>query len=161
MILLVRAVGQVMQMKDACSWPLAGALLVRSPSRAYSSHRLSRWFWLGSLSERQPPAPLVEQKCFSYKIRAKRDDKKIIVLEDVLYDTERDAGTGLGTEKYRTIFCRGKGHYRENTDPINEYRRGIFLFWRASPATFLTSTNYCFFAMNVFCRYRVKAFHRK
>ena len=65
----------------------------------------------------------------SYKIRAKRDDKKIIVLEDVLYDTERDAGTGLGTEKYRTIFCRGKGHYRENTDPINEYRRGIFLFW--------------------------------
>ena len=25
-----------MQMKDACSWPLAGALLVRSPSRAYS-----------------------------------------------------------------------------------------------------------------------------
>ena len=33
-----------MQMKDACSWPLAGALPVRCPSRAYSSHRLSRWF---------------------------------------------------------------------------------------------------------------------
>ena len=33
-------------MKDACSWPLAGALLVLCPSRAYSSHRLSRWFWL-------------------------------------------------------------------------------------------------------------------
>ena len=31
-------------MKDACSWPLIGALLVRCPSRAYSSHRLSRWF---------------------------------------------------------------------------------------------------------------------
>ena len=30
--------------------------------------------------------------------------------------------------------------------PLNEYCRGIFLFWKASPATFLTSTNYCFFA---------------
>ena len=82
---------------------------------------LQLWsFALGSLSERQPPAPLVEQKCFSYKIRAKRDDKKIIVLEDALYDTERDAGTGSGTEKYRTFFCRGKGHHREKTDPLNK-----------------------------------------
>ena len=30
--------------------------------------------------------------------------------------------------------------------PLNECCRGIFLFWRASPATFLKSTNYCFFA---------------
>ena len=75
--------------------------------------------------------------------------------------TERDARTGSGTEKRRTIFCGGKEHHRKNTDPINECCRGIFLFWKASPATFLTSTNYCFFAMNVFCRYRVKAFHRK
>ena len=42
MILLVRAVGQVMQMKDACSWPLAGALLVLCPSRAYSSQMCIR-----------------------------------------------------------------------------------------------------------------------
>ena len=45
--------------------------------------------------------------------------------------------------------------------PLNECYWGIFLFWKASTATFLTSTNDCFFAMNVFCRYRVKAFHRK
>ena len=44
MTLLVRVVGQVTQVKDACSWSLAGALPVRCPSRAYSSHRLSRWF---------------------------------------------------------------------------------------------------------------------
>ena len=87
----------------------------------FSQKALQLWsFALGSLSERQPPAPLVEQKCFSYKIRAKRDDKKIIVLEDALYDTERDAGTGSGTEKYRTFFCRGKGHHREKTDPLNK-----------------------------------------
>ena len=30
-------------------------------------------------------------------------------------------------EKRRTLFCRGKGHHRENSDPINEYRRGAFL----------------------------------
>ena len=30
-------------------------------------------------------------------------------------------------EKRRTLFCRGKGHHRENPDSINEYRRGTFL----------------------------------
>ena len=29
--------------KDICSRPLAGALPVRCPSKAYSNHRLSRW----------------------------------------------------------------------------------------------------------------------
>ena len=29
-------------------------------------------------------------------------------------------------KKCRTLFCRGKEHHRENTDPINEYRRGAF-----------------------------------
>ncbi len=35
----------------------------------------------------------------------------------------------FGTEKCGTIFCGGKGHHRENSDPINEYRRGLFPFW--------------------------------
>ena len=41
--------------------------------------------------------------------------------------TERDARTGSCAEKRRTLFCRGKGHHRENPDSINEYRRGAFL----------------------------------
>ena len=40
--------------------------------------------------------------------------------------TKRDARVGSGAEKRGTIFCRGKGHHRENPDPINEYRRGAF-----------------------------------
>ena len=40
--------------------------------------------------------------------------------------TERDARTGSCAEKRRTLFCRGKGHHRENPDPINECRRGAF-----------------------------------
>ena len=44
--------------------------------------------------------------------------------------TGRDAGAGSGAEKRRTIFCGGKGHHRENPDPINEHRRGIFPFGR-------------------------------
>ena len=50
---------------------------------------------------------------------------------------EREAGTGSGTEKCGTIFCGGKGHHRENSDPISEYRRGFFPFWEASSAVFL------------------------
>ena len=30
-----------------------------------------------------------KRKYFSYKIRAKRDDKEIVILEDALYDTAR------------------------------------------------------------------------
>ena len=48
--------------------------------------------------------------------------------------TERDARTGPGTEKRRTIFCGGKGNHRENPDPINEYRRGTLPIWEASSA---------------------------
>ena len=112
-----------MMVGKVVKYKLKGAVAQAPTKRPelFSRKALQLWsFALGSLSERQPPAPLVEQKCFSYKIRAKRDDKKIIVLEDALYDTERDAGTGSGTEKYRTFFCRGKGHHREKTDPLNK-----------------------------------------
>ena len=34
--------------------------------------------------------------------------------------TERDAGTGSGTEKCRTFFCRGKEHHRENADTLKK-----------------------------------------
>ena len=51
--------------------------------------------------------------------------------------TQRDAGTGLGTEKCRTFFCRGKGRHREKPDPLNKYRRGAFPRWEASSADFL------------------------
>ena len=34
--------------------------------------------------------------------------------------TQRDAGTGSGTEKCRTFFCRGKEHHRENTDTLKK-----------------------------------------
>ena len=51
--------------------------------------------------------------------------------------TERDARTGPGTEKRRTIFCGGKRKHRENPDPINEHRRGIFPFGRLPRRCFL------------------------
>ena len=51
--------------------------------------------------------------------------------------TQRDAGTGSGTEKCGTIFCGEKRYHRESQDPINEYRRGAFPFWEASSAVFL------------------------
>ena len=49
----------------------------------------------------------------------------------------RHAGTDSGAEKCRTIFCGGKGPHRENTDPINEYRRGAFPVGRDSRRYFL------------------------
>ena len=51
--------------------------------------------------------------------------------------TGRDAGTDSGTEKRRTIFCRGKGKHRKNTDPINEYRRGFFPLGRCPRRLFV------------------------
>ena len=35
------------------------------------------------------------------------------------------------------FFCRGKGHHRENPDPINEYRRGAFLVGRCPRRIFV------------------------
>ena len=60
MILLVRAVGQVMQMKDACSWPLAGALPVRCPSKQAASTPTcttasSRTWWSNTNDLKCPP----------------------------------------------------------------------------------------------------------
>ena len=49
---------------------------------------------------------------------------------------ERDAGTGSGTEKCRTFFCRGKEHHRENTDTLKKSPRS-FPCWEASSADFL------------------------
>ena len=49
---------------------------------------------------------------------------------------EREAGTGSGTEKCRTIFCRGKEHHRENTDTLKKSPRS-FPSWEASSADFL------------------------
>ena len=43
----------------------------------------------------------------------------------------------FGHRKCGTIFCGGKGHHREDSDPISEYRRGFFPFWEASSAVFL------------------------
>ena len=51
--------------------------------------------------------------------------------------TKRDARVGSGAEKRGTIFCRGKGHHRENPDPINEYRRGAFPVGRLPQRYFL------------------------
>jgi DNA polymerase-3 subunit gamma/tau len=67
--------------------------------------------------------------------RCQRYDFKRISIDTI---TERDAGTGSGTEKCGTIFCGGKGHHRENSDPISEYRRGFFPFWEASSAVFFS-----------------------
>ena len=50
--------------------------------------------------------------------------------------TERDAGTGSGTEKCRTFFCRGKEHHRENTDTLKKSPRS-FPSWEAASADFL------------------------
>lgn len=50
--------------------------------------------------------------------------------------TQRDAGTGSGTEKCRTFFCRGKEHHRENTDTLKKSPRS-FPCWEASSADFL------------------------
>ena len=51
------------------------------------------------------------------------------ILPGLPQGTERDARTGSCAEKRRTLFCRGKGYHRENSGPINEYRRGLFPFW--------------------------------
>lgn len=40
---------------------------------------------------------------------------------------ERDAGTGSGTEKCRTFFCRGKEHHRENTDTLKKVAEELSL----------------------------------
>ena len=48
---------------------------------------------------------------------------------------EREAGTGSGTEKCRTFFCRGKEHHRENTDTLKKSPRS-FHSWEASSADF-------------------------
>ena len=54
---------------------------------------------------------------------------------------EREAGTGSGTEKCRTIFCRGKEHHRENTDTLKKVAEelpqlggilGVFLVYIAA-----------------------------
>ena len=49
---------------------------------------------------------------------------------------EREAGTGSGTEKCRTFFCRGKEHHRENTDALKKSPKS-FPGWEASSADFL------------------------
>ena len=102
--------------------------------------------------------PRVFTRGYDYTNRRKNQTASIWCLPQ---STEWDATIDESTEKCGAVFCGGQEQSPTAAYPINEYRRGIFLFWRASPATFLTSTNYCFFAMNVFCRYRVKAFHRK
>ena len=53
-------------------------------------------------------------------------DQEESSLPGLPQSTGRDARTGSCVEKRRTIFCRGKGHHRENPDPINECRRGAF-----------------------------------
>ena len=50
--------------------------------------------------------------------------------------TGRNARTGSGAEKYRTFFCRGKEHHRENTDTLKKSPRN-FPSWEASSADFL------------------------
>ena len=52
---------------------------------------------------------------------------------------ERDAGTGSGTEKCRTFFCRGKEHHRENTDTLKKVTEELPC-WEASSADFLVYT---------------------
>ena len=50
----------------------------------------------------------MKQRVFAYE--------KALILQTI----QNKDMPGSGTEKYRTFFCRGKGHHREKTDPLNK-----------------------------------------
>ena len=65
-----------------------------------------------------------------------RELHSLTTLPGLPQGTERNARTGSGTEKCRTLFCRGKGHHRENTDTLKKVAEELPR-WEASSADFL------------------------
>ena len=80
---------------------------------------------------------LLDRMSLSVKNGWLDEQNRVFILFTISQSTERDAGVGSGAEKRRTIFCRGKGNHRENTDPINEHRRGFFPLGRCPRRLFL------------------------